>query len=69
MIWDPAQEHVISAATHHMRVDYSMYEGIRVRGNADTVLSRGEIVVKNGEWLGKAGRGRFLKRDLCTAPA
>jgi len=67
VIWDPAQEHVISAATHHMRVDYSMYEGIRVSGNADTVLSRGEIVVKNGEWLGKAGRGRFIKRDLWSA--
>src|SRR5271154_4374032 len=30
VIWDPDAEHVISAATHHMRVDYSMFEGFKV---------------------------------------
>jgi dihydropyrimidinase len=63
VIWNPAAEHVISAATHHMRVDYSMFEGFRVKGNAQTVLSRGEIIVDNGRFLGRAGRGRYLRRD------
>ncbi|MBI1805409.1 MAG: dihydropyrimidinase [Ignavibacteriae bacterium] len=63
VIWDPNKEHVISAMTHHMRVDYSMFEGFKVKGNAETVLSRGDIIVKNGQWLGKAGRGKFIKRD------
>jgi dihydropyrimidinase len=63
VIWNPAAEHVISAATHHMRVDYSMFEGFRVKGNARTVLSRGEIIVDNGRFLGRAGRGRYLRRD------
>ena len=62
VIWDPEREHTISAATHHMRVDYSMYEGFTVKGNAETVLSRGEIIVDGGRWLGAPGRGRFLKR-------
>lgn len=62
VIWDPDQEHTISARTHHMRVDYSIFEGFQVRGNAKTVLSRGEVVVDKGEWFGKAGRGEFLKR-------
>ena len=31
VMWDPQQEHTISAATHHMRVDYSMFEGFRVK--------------------------------------
>jgi dihydropyrimidinase len=62
VIWDPEREHTISAATHHMRVDYSMYEGFTVKGDAETVLSRGEIIVDGGRWLGAPGRGRFLKR-------
>jgi len=62
VIWDPNAEYLISAATHHMRVDYSMFEGFRVKGNARTVLSRGEVIVDNGQWLGRAGRGTYLRR-------
>jgi dihydropyrimidinase len=62
VIWDPAAQYTISAQTHHMRVDYSMFEGFHVRGNARTVISRGEVIVDGGEFLGKPGRGRFLKR-------
>jgi len=62
VIWDPDARYTISAQTHHMRVDYSMFEGFEVRGNARTVLSRGEIIVDNGQFLGKPGRGRYLKR-------
>ena len=63
VIWDPNIEHVISAATHHMRVDYSMYEGMKVKGGAETVISRGEIIVEKGEWKGAAGRGKFIRRS------
>ncbi len=63
VIWDPNAEHIISAKTHHMRVDYSMFEGFKVKGNAESVLSRGEMIVEKGKWLGKAGRGKFIKRD------
>jgi dihydropyrimidinase len=62
VIWDPNRDHTISAATHHMRVDYSMFEGFAVKGNAEIVLSNGQVIVEKGEWMGKAGRGRFLKR-------
>jgi dihydropyrimidinase len=63
VIWNPDVEHTISASTHHMRVDYSMFEGFKVKCNAETVLSRGEIVVDNGKSSAKPGRGHFLKRD------
>ena len=46
-----------------MRVDYSMFEGFRVKGNARTVLSRGEVIVDNGTFLGRTGRGAFLRRE------
>ncbi len=62
VIWDPKAEHIISAKTHNMRVDYSMFEGFRVRGNAKQVYSRGELIVENGKYLGRPGRGLYLRR-------
>ena len=62
VIFDPNREQTISAATHHMRVDYSAYEGWKVTGVAETVLARGKVIVENGEWKGKKGEGRFLRR-------
>ena len=63
VLWDAAAEHTISAKTHHMRVDYSMFEGFRVRGNARDVYSRGELIVFDGEFIGKPGRGNYLRRE------
>jgi dihydropyrimidinase len=63
VLWDPVASHTISAATHHMRVDYSMFEGFKVRGNARDVYSRGELIVSKGEFIGKPGRGKYLRRE------
>jgi dihydropyrimidinase len=62
VLWDPNAEHTISAKTHHMRVDYSMFEGYKVRGNARKVIARGEVIVDDGRFTGRPGRGAFLKR-------
>jgi len=62
VIFDPSREKTISAKTHHMRVDYSAYEGRTVRGVTETVLSRGNVIVENGTFKGKVGSGQFLKR-------
>ena len=62
VIFDPKRKHTISAKTHHMRVDYSMFEGIQVIGMPDMVLSRGEVMIEGDKFLGRAGRGQFLKR-------
>jgi len=63
VIYDPNRTHTLSAATHHMDVDYSCYEGRSVQGGADVVLSRGKVIVEGDAWLGAAGDGRFLKRE------
>jgi dihydropyrimidinase len=55
--------YTISAATQAMATDYSMFEGWKVFGNARHVFSRGEWVVKDAQWIGETGRGRFLKRE------
>jgi len=63
LLWDPDAAYTISAATQCMATDYSMFEGWQVKGNAKDVFSRGELVVKDGKWIGQTGRGRFLKRE------
>jgi dihydropyrimidinase len=63
VVYDPNRKRTISAATHHMDVDYSVYEGRVVQGASDVVLSRGSVIVRAGEFTGKKGYGRFLKRS------
>ncbi|CAM5460016.1 dihydropyrimidinase [Streptomyces avidinii] len=67
VLYDPHAEQVISAETHHMNVDYSAYEGKRITGRVDTVLSRGELVIDQREFTGRAGRGAFVPRSTCRS--
>jgi dihydropyrimidinase len=66
VVFDPNQEQVISVATHHMRVDYSMFEGIHVKGVAKSVLLRGRSIIENGKFVGKSGSGEFIRRGRYT---
>jgi dihydropyrimidinase len=62
VIFDPSVERVISAESHHMAVDYNAFEGMKVTGEPVSVLSRGEFVVKEKQFVGKPGSGQFIKR-------
>ena len=63
VIFDPEKTMTLSAETHHMKVDYNPYEGRKVTGVTETVISRGKVIVDNGTFVGKAGAGSFLKRS------
>jgi dihydropyrimidinase len=65
VIFDPEREETIShhnARTHHMNIDYNAYEGFKVKGYTETVLSRGKIIVDKGNYVGRAGDGTFVRR-------
>lgn len=62
VIWDPNAAHTISAKAHHQRTDYNLYEGMKVTGMPSVVLSRGRVLVRDGQWHGEQGAGRFVKR-------
>ena len=66
VIFDPNAEQIISAKTHHMRVDYSMFEGIKTKGAPKTVFSRGRAVIDAGQFVGRPGAGQFLRRQTYT---
>ena len=68
VIFDPERAMTISAANQHQRVDYTPYEGMPVQGVPDTVLLRGRVIVRDGEYVGGEGGGQFLARKTFVEP-
>ncbi len=62
-ILNPTKKHTLSAKTHHMRTDYSAYEGCEVTGKVETVLLRGKVAIENDKCLLQPGYGSFIKRN------
>ncbi len=67
VIIDPNEKHILSAATHHMNVDYSGYEGWEVTGKVKTVLLRGKVAIENNECKVSKGYGKFIKRNKVSS--
>ena len=62
VVFDPERRETISAATHHSKCDYNLYEGTEVTGAPELVLLRGTVLVEDGELVGTPGTGRFVRR-------
>jgi dihydropyrimidinase len=62
VVFDPDKRVTISAATHHSRSDYNLYEGTEVQGSPEVVLLRGNVIVDGERLLAKPGSGQFIKR-------
>jgi dihydropyrimidinase len=62
VIIDPEKRVVLGRDKLHSNVDYSAYEGFEVRGYPVCTISRGELIIQNGIFSCRAGRGRFIKR-------
>ncbi len=62
VIFDPAKRKTITAAGQHSKTDYNLYEGTEVRGDVDTVLIRGTVVVDDGELRVEPGFGEYVAR-------
>ena len=62
-IWDPKRELSVTYDILHDNVGYTPYEGMRLRGWPETVISRGRIAVENGSLHVKPGTGNFLERQ------
>lgn len=63
VIYDPTCRSTLSSKTQHSNNDYSAFEGMGIEGRPSAVTVRGKVQVKDGEFVGERGRGRFLKRE------
>ena len=68
VLFDPNKKVTLTKSLLHENVDYTPYEGMALTGFPVMTISRGEVIVKNGEFLGKKGRGQFMKRTLFQRP-
>jgi dihydropyrimidinase len=64
VVFDPRREVVLSTDTLHENVDWTPYEGLKVQGRVETTLSRGRVIVDEGQFVGEAGHGRFVPRKF-----
>jgi dihydropyrimidinase len=62
VVYDPEYRGTISARTHKMNVDYSAFEGVEIDGRPSVVTVRGQVAVRDGEFVGDPGRGQLLRR-------
>src|SRR6266496_4259945 len=62
VVFDPKKRHTISAATHHSKSDYNLFEGTEVTGAVELVLLRGQVLVDGDELVAKPGVGQFVHR-------
>ena len=62
VVFDPNYRGKISAKTQHMNVDYSAFEGWKIEGRPSVVTVRGQVSARDGKFVGKLGRGKFLER-------
>jgi dihydropyrimidinase len=62
VLFDPEEEHKLSAKTHHSNCDFSLFEGRKVTGRVKKVFLRGRLIVDGEAWLGRSGGGNFIRR-------
>ncbi|MFA7233529.1 MAG: dihydropyrimidinase [Terrimicrobiaceae bacterium] len=64
VVFDPSYRGTLSASTQTSAVDYNAFEGWEIQGRPSVVTVRGEIAARDGRFIGKTGRGKFLQRPL-----
>ncbi len=62
VLFDPEAKGVVSVKTSQHNVDYSAYEGMKLKGMPVAVMLRGKFAVRNGKYVGEQGPGRFIAR-------
>lgn len=63
VIWDPMRQLIYGTGFSQQRTDYNLYEGWNLTGFPEMVFLRGKLIVENGNWVGRAGFGKFLHRQ------
>jgi dihydropyrimidinase len=62
VLYDPQKEFTVTQQSMHSDVDYTIWEGVQLKGYPVMTILRGEVVYKEGAFLGTPGNGRFIKR-------
>ena len=64
VIMNQNRKSVIRHEDLHENVDYTPYDGLELDCSIDCVISHGDVIVQDNEYIGGKSRGRFIKRNL-----
>jgi dihydropyrimidinase len=62
VIYDPVPEGAVAAENLHQLAGYTPYEGMRAQGRVKATISRGQVIYREGQFVGRKGRGKFVRR-------
>jgi dihydropyrimidinase len=68
VVLDPQLRRTIDGRSMRSNAGYSVYDGREVHGWPRFTVSRGDIVLEDGQVVAEPGRGQWLRRDHTTAP-
>ncbi len=63
VVYDPGYHGKFGKECSYSNADYNAYEGWERRGRPSAVTVRGQVQVRDGEFVGTIGRGQFLRRE------
>ena len=63
VIYDPGKKVIIKRENMHSNVDYTIWEGTEIKGYPIITISKGNVICRNGSFLGTPGWGKFVN---CT---
>jgi dihydropyrimidinase len=64
VVLDPQEEYVMHGSDQFLPVGFTVYEGMKFTGRPTLTISRGTVVVDHGQFVGRAGSGRFVARQI-----
>lgn len=62
VIYDPDKDFTISVENMHSDYDHTIWEGKKLHGYPVQTYLRGKFVYNDGEYVGHAGMGNYVKR-------
>lgn len=68
VVWDPSPKWTLTVDKMHSNTDFCTYEGMPVQGTVAIAFSRGQVVVRDREFVGREGAGQFLRRSPFAVP-
>lgn len=62
VIFNPDKERTFCAEDIRGAADYSCYEGMKLTGAVETVMLRGKVIARDGNFCGSKGYGQYMRR-------
>lgn len=64
VVFEPQAQYTVRAGDQYLPVGFTIFEGMTFTGRPSLTISRGQVIVDRGQFVGRPGSGRFIARTL-----